>query len=258
MLRPRIIPCLLIQDSSLVKTRRFKEIKYVGDPINAVRIFNQKEVDELVVLDIDASKKGTPPNFELLSMLTTECFMPLTYIGGIKTLEQSKRLFALGIEKIGFNTTNFEDLDLIKRISNHVGKQAVVCCLDVKKSLFGGYKLYAHAKSKNLEKSIDVHIADCIQAGCGEILLQSVDQDGMQQGFDLELIKMVAPKIDVPLIALGGAGKLGDIADCLNAGANAVAAGSLFTFYGKHRAVLITYPKAEELKTLYNMLADSQ
>lgn len=257
MLRPRVIPCLLIQDGSLVKTRRFKEPKYVGDPINAVRIFNQKEVDELFVLDIDASKKSSPPNFALLSTLASECFMPLGYIGGIKTLEHAKKLLSLGIEKIGVNTSSFENLDLINQISSHAGKQAVLCCIDVKKSLLGGYKLFSHAKSKNTVKSIDGHILDCIEAGCGEILLQSVDQDGMQQGFDLDLIKMVAPKINVPLIALGGAGKLDDITDCLKAGANAAAAGSLFTFYGKHRAVLITYPKSEELKILYNTLANS-
>lgn len=255
MLRPRIIPCLLVHDGGLVKTRRFKEPKYVGDPINAVRIFNQKEVDELVVIDIDASKKNTGPNFELISSLATECFMPLTYIGGIHSLDTARKILALGIEKIGINSASLSDLSLINKIATNFGSQAVLSCVDVKKTILGGYKLFNHVDAK-ASSNLEDHIKDCIDAGAGEILLQSVDNDGMQQGLDLDLIKRISPFVDVPLIALGGAGKFDDLKDGLDAGANAISAGSLFTFYGKHRAVLITYPDPKQLTDLYKSMAE--
>ena len=257
MLRPRIIPCLLIQNGGLVKTRRFKEPKYVGDPINAVRIFNQKEVDELVVVDIDASKKGTGPNFELISMLASECFMPLTYIGGIQSLNDAKKIMALGVEKIGINSANFSDLTLVKQIATHFGNQAVLACVDVKKTLFGAYKVFHHVNGE-LKTNLEAHIKDCTDSGAGEILLQSVDNDGMRQGFDLELITRISQFLEVPLIALGGAGQFNDLLEGLDAGADAVSAGSLFTFYGKHRAVLITYPDPKELTNLYKSMAEKK
>ena len=257
MLRPRIIPCLLVSDGGLVKTKRFKDPKYVGDPINAVRIFNQKEVDELVVVDIDASKKKAPPNFDLISMLATECFMPLTYIGGISSLSDAKKIMALGIEKIGVNSASFDGKSLISQIAKDFGSQAVVACVDVKKTLFGGHKLINHVTGET-SANLEEYIQECVDAGAGEILLQSVDNDGIQQGLDTDLIAKISPNIGVPLIALGGAGHFDDLKKGLEAGADAVAAGSLFTFYGKHRAVLITYPDPMQLKDLYEMLARKQ
>lgn len=257
MLRPRVIPCLLLHKDGLYKTRQFKDHEYIGDPINVVKIFNQKEVDEIIVIDIDASKKDQDPNYDLISLLAGECFMPVTFVGGIDSLEKAQKIFNLGVEKIGINSQNLKSTSVTREISDLFGKQAIVSCIDVKKSRNKDYQLYSHSNQNTKNTNIVDHIKACIAAGAGEVLLQSVDNDGMMLGLDLELIKQVSPLINVPLIALGGAGSLDNLKEGLLAGANAVAAGSLFSFYGKYRAVLISYPQPHQLNELYNSVNSS-
>lgn len=258
MLRPRVIPCLLLHKGGLYKTRQFSDPEYIGDPINVVKIFNQKEVDELIVIDIDASRNNQIPNYDLISLLAGECFMPVTFVGGINSLATAQKIFNLGVEKIGINSQNLENISTTREISDLFGKQAVISCIDVKKSSTNNYQLYSHTDQSIRNISIVEHIDDCIAAGAGEILIQSVDNDGMQQGLDLKLIKQVSSHVRVPLIALGGAGNLEDIREGILAGANAVAAGSFLSFYGKYRAVLISYPLPHELAEICNSVNSTQ
>lgn len=255
MLKQRIIPCLLLSNGGLVKTLRFRDPHYVGDPINAIRIFNEKEVDELMVLDISASKARREPDFALIEQFAGECFMPLCYGGGIKTLAHAKRLFALGVEKICIQSAAIENPALVSEIADHFGSQSVVISADVKQGWFGGKKLYSSLFRKTLDISLEDYIASCVKAGAGEILLNSVDRDGTMQGMDLELIKSLSSKLAVPLIAVGGAGSLGDMKAAIEAGASAVAAGAFFVFHGPHRAVLITYPNYNDLEELLGGIA---
>jgi cyclase len=250
MLKERVIPCLLLKNGGLVKTTKFRDPKYVGDPINAIRIFNEKEVDELLVLDIAASRERREPNFDLIGQFTGECFMPLCYGGGIRSLDQARRLFALGIEKVCLQTAVLDDLTLISSIADQYGNQAVVASIDIKKAMFRGYRLYSSARGGYLEKAWHQHLIDVVRAGAGEVMLNAVDRDGTMEGMDLELICQAAGSISVPLIAVGGVGSLCDIRAAVDAGASAVAAGAFFVFHGPHRAVLITYPSYQELQTL--------
>ena len=251
MLAHRVIPCLLIHNRGLVKTTRFSNPEYVGDPINAIKIFSEKEVDELLVIDISASEKKTEPNYKLIEAFASECFIPLTYGGGIKDLEQAKTLFSIGIEKLSIQTAALEDTKIISKISNKFGAQSVVGSVDVKKDWLGNYKLF----NRNLQtlKSLDWKetIQTFVEAGAGEILLNSVDKDGTMNGPDLKLISKACQDIDVPVVALGGVSSLEDIRNCVRAGADAVAAGSYFVFQGPHRAVLISYPNYNELELLF-------
>lgn len=243
MTRARVIPCLLLRGHGLVKTRKFRDPVYVGDPVNAVRIFSEKEVDELVILDIDASREGREPNYELIAEIAGECFMPVAYGGGIKTLQQARRLIRCGIEKVVINTAALESTDVIRDIADVFGRQAVVGSLDARKTLFGGHRLFA--KSGTVETGIkpEDHAEVLERAGAGEIFLNSIDSDGQMQGFDLPLIQKVTRRVKVPVIACGGAGTTEHLRQALAEGeASAVAAGSLFVFHGKHRAVLINYP----------------
>lgn len=247
MLRQRVIPCLLLRRGGLVKTRKFKHPKYVGDPINAIRIFNEKEVDELVVLDIDASRDGSDPNYTLIEQFAAECFMPLCYGGGIRTIEQAQRLFALGVEKVSIQTAALRDLDLISRLAKQFGSQSVVASIDVKTDWLGRRRLFSAAASKFHSFSWQEYLARVERAGAGEIFLNSVDRDGEMAGMDLNLIRDIAQRVNVPIIAAGGVGSLADIASGLLSGASAVAAGAFFVYHGPHRAVLITYPSPDEI-----------
>lgn len=251
MLKHRVIPSLLISDGGLVKTERFKNPKYVGDPVNAIRIFNEKEVDELMVLDIDASKVKKSPDYTMIEEIAGECFMPLCYGGGVRTLEEATRLFDLGVEKISVQSAALDDLQLVRAIAEKYGNQSVVISCDIRKDFFGRYRLYSSAKRKTLQQPPLQFIRNAVEAGAGEILLNSVDRDGTLAGPDLELIRQTAPHFTVPLIAQGGVSSLDQIRDCVNAGASAVAAGAFFVFSGPHRAVLITYPKYETLEQLF-------
>lgn len=249
MLKYRVIPALLLRNGGLVKTTRFAEPRYIGDPLNAIRIFNEKEVDELLVLDIMATRERRGPDFETIKAFATECFMPLCYGGGITTLDQAQQLFDLGVEKISIQTAAASDLDLLTAIATKYGSQALTASIDIKLSFLGQYQLYWSAKGST-EKNWQQHTQRVVDAGAGEVLLNAVDRDGMMQGVDTKLIRVAADAIDVPLVALGGVGSLDDVKAAIQAGASAVAAGAFFVFHGKHKAVLITYPSYARLEEL--------
>ena len=229
---------------------RFADAKYVGDPMNAVKIFNEKEVDELVVLDIDASKRGAEPNYDLIANIASECFMPVCYGGGVNSVEQALRIIQLGIEKIAVNSAAISNPGLIAELSNALGSQSVVAGIDVKSDWLGRHRVYNASSCKLTERAPETYAAELTQAGAGEIFLNSVDRDGAQQGYDLKLIEKVTKAVSVPVIACGGAGQTADFVSAVGAGASAVAAGSLFVFQGRHRAVLISYPPYKELERL--------
>lgn len=242
MYRARVIPCLLLRGAGLVKTKRFADAVYVGDPVNAVRIFSEKEVDELVLLDIDASKDGREPNYELIAEVAGECFMPVAYGGGIRTLEQVRRVIRCGIEKVVINSAAYESTEVITQAAQVFGSQAVVGGVDVKKVLLGGYKPLAKSATVDPKIKLHEHLQRLVAAGAGEILLNSVDRDGMMAGYDVDLIEQVSAEVTVPVVACGGAGTVDHLKAGVAAGASAVSAGSMFVFHGKHRAVLISYP----------------
>ena len=250
MLKNRVIPVLLIQDKGLVKIIKFKNSSYVGDPINAIRIFNEKEVDELIVLDIDASKNNKEPDYDLISEFAGECFMPLCYGGGVKTLKQAQKIFSLGIEKICIQSSALEDIKFVKEMSRKFGSQSIVVSVDIKKNWTGKYCLYSSKDNKITKKSWSEQIDKSIKNGAGEIILNCVDRDGTLQGMDINLISNASQKIKVPFIAVGGVSSLNDIKLAIDNGANAVGAGAFFVYQGKHRAVLITYPKYSQLEEL--------
>ncbi|OJU28237.1 MAG: imidazole glycerol phosphate synthase subunit HisF [Sphingobacteriales bacterium 41-5] len=252
MLRPRIIPSLLVQDNGLVKTFNFKNPKYVGDPINAVKIFNEKEVDELAVFDIDATSNGVEPNYSLIERLANQSRMPLCYGGGVKTVEQAQRIFSLGIEKIALSSAVLKTPELITSIAERVGSQSVIVVLDVKKKTFGGYEVYTHNGKKSTGINPIKFAEEAQKLGAGEIIINSIDQDGLMKGYDMNLIDKIRNAISLPLTVLGGAGSLEDIAKVIDRhGIIGVAAGSLFVFKGVYRAVLINYPTKEEKEKLY-------
>lgn len=252
MLKNRVIPCLLLRNGGLVKTLKFADPKYVGDPINAIRIFNDKEVDELMVLDITASKEKKEPNYDLIEQFASECFMPLCYGGGVKTVEQARKIFALGVEKICLQTSVLENLSLVSSLAEQFGNQSILVSIDVKKDWLGKIKLYSSATGKTISKPWTEFLQEAIKAGAGEIVLNAVDRDGTLQGMDINLIQQASNSISVPLIAVGGAGSLQDIKAAVDAGASAVSAGAFFVFQGPHRAVLITYPRYKELEQLFS------
>jgi cyclase len=251
MLRPRIIPSLLLQDGGLVKTINFKNPKYVGDPINAVKIFNEKEVDELAIFDIDATSKGLEPNYSLIERIANQSRMPLCYGGGVKNIEQAQKIFGLGIEKIALSSAVLQNPQLINDIANRVGAQSVIVVLDVKKKILGDYEVYTHNGKKSTGINPFKFIDKAQQLGAGEILINSIDQDGMMKGFDMSLIEKSREITSLPMTVLGGAGSLEDIEKIINTHKIiGVAAGSLFVFKGKHKAVLINYPNREEKNKL--------
>lgn len=247
MPRPRVIPCLLIQGNGLVKTKKFNAPVYVGDPVNAMRIFSDKEADEIVVLDIDASKRGAEPNYELISEMAGEAFMPMAYGGGVSSVEQIRRLIRCGIEKVVINSAAVHSKEWIREAVGIFGSQAIVGGVDVKKSLLGGYRVVIRSATEETKLDLDRHVADLVEVGIGEILLNSVDRDGTMAGYDLPLIQRVAKGVSVPIVACGGAGTVEHLAEGVRSGASAVAAGSMFVFHGKHRAVLISYLSSAEL-----------
>jgi cyclase len=242
MYRKRVIPCLLISGNGVVKTKKFKSPVYIGDPINIVRIFSEKEVDELFVLDIDATVQNREPNYELISEIAGECFMPLAYGGGVKSLDQVKKLIRSGIEKVVINSEAYSSKRVISQAVEIFGSQAVVGGVDVKKGLFGDYRAVSHSGSNEINIPLDGHIMKLEELGVGELLVNSIDRDGMMTGYDLSLIARISKLVDVPMVICGGAGSISDFSSAINAGASAVAAGSIFVFYGKHQAVLINYP----------------
>lgn len=254
MLRPRIIPSLLVHENGLVKTVNFKNPKYVGDPINAVKIFNEKEVDELAIFDIDATVLGKEPNYSLIERLASQSMMPLCYGGGVKTVEQAQRIFSLGIEKIALSSAVLHNPKLITEISDRVGAQSVIVVLDVKKKLLGGYEVYTHNGKKATGINPFKFVEEAQRLGAGEIVINSIDKDGVMKGYDLDLITKVREKISLPMTVLGGAGSLQDIEKVIDVhGVIGVAAGSLFVFKGPYKAVLINYPTQLEKNKIFKI-----
>lgn len=242
MLRSRVIPCLLVHNKGLVKTVKFKSPKYVGDPINAVKIFNEKEVDELIVLDIDASVNDDEPNYQMIEHLANESRMPLCYGGGIKTALQAQKIIKLGVEKVAISSEAILNPELLRDIANIIGRQSVVVVLDVKKTLFGSYEIQIYNAKKKIKKNLFEFIAELDAIGIGELVINSIDNDGVMKGYDLTLIKKVRECVNIPLTVLGGAGSPNDILSLIEdykiIGASA---GSLFVFKGLYKAVLINY-----------------
>lgn len=252
MLRPRITPCLLVRDGGLVKTVRFTDAKYVGDPINAVKIFNEKEADELVVLDIDATAKGVEPDFKMIARLAVECRMPLCYGGGIKSAQQAKRIIGLGVEKVAISSAGIENPRLLSEIGQEIGSQSVVLVLDVKqRSLGRGYEVMTRNGRKGTGRDPVAVAAEAQSLGAGEIVINSIDRDGKMQGYDLALAAKVRGATRLPMTVLGGAGSLEDIGRLIEAcGVVGAAAGSLFVFKGAYKAVLINYPSQAQKEAL--------
>lgn len=252
MLSPRIIPCLLVHNKGLVKTVQFKDPKYVGDPINAVKIFNEKEVDELIVIDIDATVSNYEPDYQMIENIAVECRMPLCYGGGINNLNQAQKIFSLGVEKISISSAAVSNPNIVTELANKVGNQSVVVVLDVKKNTQkNNYEIFTHNGKKPTGIEPVRFAVEMQKLGAGEIVINSIDNDGIMKGYDNFIIKSIRESIDIPLTVLGGAGSLQDIGEVINNnGVIGVAAGSLFVFKGKFRAVLINYPNAHDKKEL--------
>ncbi len=255
MLKPRIIPTLLLKDGGLVKTTKFDTPRYIGDPINAVKIFNEKEADELVLLEIDASQQGKEPDYRLIERIANECRMPLSVGGGIKTLEQANRILGFGVEKIIVSSLLIENPKMISEMVGYLGSQSVVVCLDLKKTMLTKkYEICIHNGKNKTGKYLDEVLNLATTLGAGEIVLNSIDLDGMMTGFDLELIQYVKKRISVPLTVLGGAGSLDHIKNVITqSGVIGVSAGSLFIYKGKLKAVLINYPDQNLKTSLYEL-----
>lgn len=241
MQRNRVIPVLTIQNGGLVKSAKFKNHKYVGDPVNAVKIFNDKEVDEIVILDISATKKGSGPDLNQITEVASEAFMPLAYGGGVTEFPQVKDIFFAGVEKVILNHVLLTNPDLLSSIAKQYGNQSAIAALDIKKSLLGKRVIYDHKKGKTTKRDPLEFALEMQDRGAGELLLNSVDRDGTYTGYDLDLINTISSKLDIPLVACGGASDKHDFQKAIDAGASAVAAGSMFVFQRPHNAVLISY-----------------
>lgn len=250
MRRFRVIVCLLISDQGLVKTRRFRKPVYIGDPINAAKIYSEKQADELVVLDIDATRRGAV-RFDYIEDIVSEAFMPVGYGGGVRTVSDVAELIKRGVEKVVINTANVESPDVVAEAAARFGSQAVIVSVDVAKSFAFGRSAFVRGGSTRVrEKPLDL-ARRAVKAGAGEILLTAIDREGAYSGYDLEMVRSFADALPVPVIANGGAGKLTDLRSAIDSGASAAAAGSLFVFAGKDEGVLINYPEQRELETIW-------
>ena len=248
--RPRVIPCLLLRNTGLVKTVRFGDSTYLGDPRNVVKIFNEKEADELCLLDITATVEGRGPRMDLLREISSECFMPLAYGGGIRTAEEVKEIIGVGVEKVVINSAAVDRPDLVEEAARLAGSSSVVVSIDARKGGWArrGYEVYTHSGTRRTGLRPDDVARTVERAGAGEVLLNAIDRDGTMQGYDLELVRLVTDAVRIPVIACGGAGKVEDLFAVVREGrAAAAAAGSLFVFQGRHRAVLISYPRGKDL-----------
>ena len=257
MLRSRVMPCLLIHKKGLVKTVKFSEPKYVGDPINAVKIFNEKEVDELLVFDIDASVNGSEPDYALIGKLAVECRMPLCYGGGIKSVGQARRIVELGVEKVALSSSAIENSSIVSEIAAVLGRQSVVVVVDVKKTLLGGWAVFTHNGKKKIKKDLWVLLQELEKSGAGEIVVNSIDNDGLMQGYNMKLAQMVRDQVSIPITVLGGAGSKDHIFELVDRfKVIGAAAGSLFVFKGVYKAVLINYLSDSDMDRL-NRTSDS-
>jgi cyclase len=251
VLQPRAIPCLLLKGDGLVKTQRFGAPRYIGDPLNAVRLFNELQADELVFLDITATVDGRGPDFARVADLAGEAFMPLAYGGGVRTVDDATRLFQLGVEKVVVTSAAAARPQLVTELAETFGSQSVVVGVDVKRGWFNGRGLYTHSGSRRAGSDPAAYARAMQEHGAGELLLNSIDRDGGQQGYDLDLIRTVTSAVTIPVVACGGAGSLAHLAEAVGAGASGAAAGSLFVFSGPRRAVLINYPSAADLAAAF-------
>ncbi len=247
-MRPRAIPVLLMGEGGLVKSVNFKKPKYIGDPVNAIKIFNDLEVDEIIFLDTLCSKEKREPDYQLIEEFASECFMPLCYGGGVRNLEQMEKIFHLGVEKISLNQAALNDLEFVKNAVYKFGSQSIIAAVDITKTLFGQYKIFDYLNSRNANVSMDEWFDKIQEIDVGEVLVQAVNKDGEMGGYDLALVENLSKKISMPLIVCGGAGSVADLRSAIDYGAHAAAAGSLFIYKSKHKGVLINYPTQEELK----------
>jgi len=247
----RVIPVLLLRNLGLVKTLKFKDPKYVGDPLNAVKIFNEKEVDELILLDITATVENKKPPLEFLKEIAGECFMPLTYGGGIKTSDEIKDILKVGVEKVCINTVAVENPEMVKQAVQRYGSSTICVSIDVKKNFFGKQEIHTHSGKTNTKIDPLTFALQMDKLGVGELIINSIDRDGMMQGYDNDLIERISSQVGMPVIACGGAGNVGHMKQVIQHGASAVAAGSMFVFHGKHRAVLISYPSPQEMEIVF-------
>lgn len=249
MLQTRVIPCLQLINDSLVKTVKFDKHGYIGDPINTVRIFNELEVDELCFLDIRASVQGREPNIELLHQIADECFMPLSYGGGVKTFEKAQQILSIGFEKIVLNTSAYRTPEVVTKIAEHFGAQAVIGSIDVKKNMWGKYQVYVNDGTEKIDMNVVEWAKKLENLGVGELLITSVDRDGTWSGYDTELIRKVSEAVSVPVIANGGAGEMKHIGEVVKKGhASAVALGSMVVYQKKGMGVLVNFPDKSQLE----------
>jgi imidazole glycerol-phosphate synthase subunit HisF len=252
MQRPRVIPVLLLRNLGLVKSVRFKDHRYIGDPINAVKIFNDKKADELVFLDISAARENRCIPIEFVHKVGDEANMPFAVGGGINTIENIRSILNYGAEKVIINTEAHQNPDFIKKAADSFGSSTITVCIDIKKKLFGKEKIYSAGGGKEIHTDPVSFAQKMEEYGAGEIIIQSIDKDGSYEGYDLELTKKISESLTIPVIALGGAGKYSHFKDAVNIGmASAAAAGSIFVFHGPRKAVLISYPSKQELKDIF-------
>ena len=252
MRRVRVIPVLTVDNQKLVKTVKFKNPNYIGDPINAVKIFNEKEVDEIVLLDITATKENRPPNFELIEEICSEAFMPFAYGGGIKNIKQIENLFKLGIEKVVLNSSIENNFELITQASKIYGSQSIVASVDIKKNIFGKYNIFKNSGSKKIKYSLTEYLKKIEHFGAGEIFINSIDRDGTYLDYDLELLQILSKEMSIPIVICGGANNTKSFLNAIQKGASAVAAGSFFIYTGNTKGILINYPSQDILiKDIY-------
>lgn len=257
MFAPRVIPALTIIEDGLYRTKRFKKPSYVGDPLNAVRIFNEKEVDELIVLDITPVHRWQEGRLRLLEEMAAEAFMPMALGGNISSVEHVERAFEMGYDKVVINSASIRNIELIEKLAGRFGGQSIVISIDVSNKMFRGCGVYSDLGRKSAGIDPVDHALRCERAGVGEIIIRSIDHDGLMNGFDLELIARVSAAVSVPVVAAGGAGSMEDFGLALRAGAHAVSAGSMFVYYGPHRAVLINYPSLSDIKKVLGSIGSS-
>lgn len=256
MLQKRVIPCLLFHKRGLYKTEKFKKPTYIGDPINAIKIFNEKEVDELIFMDIDATIEKREPNFQIIEDIASECFMPLCYGGGVKNVEQMKKIFSLGVEKISLSSVLYENPGLIKEAVEVFGSQSVIVTIDYKKDFLGRNKVYINNGRKCTKQNIEEVVQYVESLGVGEIVINAIDKDGVMGGYDIDILKMIKKKVNIPVIALGGAGSLDDVKNVFElAKVDAAACGSLFVYQGPLKGVLINYPSYQFMRKLLGGLS---
>lgn len=254
MLQNRVIPCLLVNNGKLVKTVRFRNPQYVGDPVNAIKIYNEKEVDELIVVDISENREKSGPNYKLIKEIADECFMPVCYGGGITSIEQIQQILKIGIEKVALNSSIYRNRQLIKEAAKLFGCQCIVVSVDVKKSFWGNYKVTFDSGSKSINTGLTEFVKEMEELGAGELLINNITNEGTWEGFDLDLLKKITSNVNIPVIAMGGAGNIEHIKEAISIGkASAVAIGSMAVFQNKGMGVLINFPKKELLDLVNNL-----